>query len=250
MRREEMRRDEDEKALKKQEEHAGHAELERIVFIGRTFEEYMRMFALTEEELSGRRILDCPGGACSFTAVAHRFGCLVTAADIAYHHEMNLLHNKGLQDILHAMEHVEAGKERYIWTEFSSVDDLRKARTEALESCIKDMRLNPDRYVPVTLPLLPFEQGQFDLTLSAHFLFTYADKLDADFHRRTLHELLRVTREEVRIFPLVDQHGRRPALVDQLMEYACAEGWTAEIQSVPYHFQENADQVLILRRKE
>lgn len=43
-------------------------ELDRIVFIGRTFEEYLNMFSLSLDELRGKRILDCPAGACSFTA--------------------------------------------------------------------------------------------------------------------------------------------------------------------------------------
>lgn len=49
-------------------------ELSSIVFIGRTFDEYMSMFSLTKEELMGRRILDCPAGACSFTARANQLG--------------------------------------------------------------------------------------------------------------------------------------------------------------------------------
>lgn len=36
-------------------------ELDRVVFIGRTFEEYNNMFDLHMEELIGKRILDCPG---------------------------------------------------------------------------------------------------------------------------------------------------------------------------------------------
>ena len=48
----------------------GKLELERIVFIGRTFEEYLQMFKLKEADLVGRRILDCPAGACSFTAIS------------------------------------------------------------------------------------------------------------------------------------------------------------------------------------
>jgi hypothetical protein len=35
-------------------------ELDNVIFIGRTFHEYMAMFGLREEELFGKRILDCP----------------------------------------------------------------------------------------------------------------------------------------------------------------------------------------------
>lgn len=39
-------------------------DLSRIVFIGRTWDEYLLMFNLTKEELIGRDVLDCPAGAC------------------------------------------------------------------------------------------------------------------------------------------------------------------------------------------
>ncbi|MED5018357.1 SAM-dependent methyltransferase [Paenibacillus chibensis] len=223
--------------------------LERIVFIGRTFDEYMRMFALEAQDIAGLRILDCPSGACSFAAAAHQLGSQVTSADIAYYHDAEKLYEKGLQDVVHAMEHVEAEKHRYIWSEFQSVADLHAERLKALEACHEDMRLQPERYVPVTLPSLPFEDEQFDLTLSAHFLFMYADRLSEEFHRLTLRELLRVTRRELRIFPIVDQTGRSPALVESLIALASAQGFAAEIQQVPYHFQKNANQVLILQKR-
>ena len=221
--------------------------LERIVFIGRTYGEYMRMFGLEEHHIQGKRILDCPAGACSFTAKAGELGCEVTAADIAYGHEAGRLLEKGLRDIDHAMEHVATERERYIWTEFRDVEALRAERLQALRSCTEDMERRPERYVPVTLPSLPFRDRQFDLTLSAHFLFTYADRLDAEFHRAALRELLRVTGKELRIFPLVDQSGRRPDEVERLIAFARSEGWDAETKAVPYHFQRNADYVLILR---
>ncbi len=50
-------------------EHSTKLDLERIIFIGRTYEEYMDMFSLSEEELKGKKILDCPAGTCSFTAL-------------------------------------------------------------------------------------------------------------------------------------------------------------------------------------
>ncbi|WP_136606075.1 SAM-dependent methyltransferase [Paenibacillus dokdonensis] len=245
-----MSRAEKSKELEEKQVHAleeAELRLERIVFIGRTFDEYMRMFGLDEKTISGLSILDCPGGACSFTAIARKLGCEVLAADIAYYHDTGKLYEKGIQDIVHAMEHVETEKERYIWTEFLSVEDLRAERNKALQDSVSDMRLYPERYIPVTLPSLPFQTEQFDMTLSAHFLFTYADKLDIQFHLETLRELFRVTRAEVRIFPLVDQSGRIPEQVDKLVDFAHTVGWTAEIKTADYHFQKNADHMLIFR---
>lgn len=53
------------------------------------------MFDLSAEQMAGKRILDCPSGACSFTAVANRRGVDVTAADIAYFYAPEELEAKG-----------------------------------------------------------------------------------------------------------------------------------------------------------
>lgn len=45
--------------------------LDRVVFIGRTFYEYMRMFNLEPSQLLELKVLDCPSGASSFVAEAY-----------------------------------------------------------------------------------------------------------------------------------------------------------------------------------
>ena len=91
-------------------EQSTKLDLERIVFIGRTFEEYLDLFSLSLEALKGKKILDCPAGACSFNAVGNKLGLDVTACDIAYYHSVEELKNKGLQDIEHAMENMQSAK--------------------------------------------------------------------------------------------------------------------------------------------
>jgi hypothetical protein len=59
--------------------------LDGVVFIGRTFLEYMRMFNLDTSQL-GLKILDCPSGASSFVAEAsseHQVGTAV-GCDLLY----------------------------------------------------------------------------------------------------------------------------------------------------------------------
>jgi SAM-dependent methyltransferase len=68
------------------------------------------------------------------------------------------------------------------------------------------------RYVPGVLPTLPFASNHFDTTLCANLLFIYSDiesggmlhnsPMDYDFHMKALRELLRITRSDVRIYPL------------------------------------------------
>jgi len=226
----------------------GKLDLERIVFIGRTFDEYMRMFDLEPEELKNRRILDCPAGACSFTAKSNQLGADVTAADIAYFYTPEALSEKGFQDIEHAMSQLDKVKDSFVWEYFNSIEDLREARKEALTDSTQDRSSTSGRYIPVTLPELPFLDQEFDLTLSAHFLFMYGDRLDYDFHVRTLQELLRVTKVEVRIFPVVDLSSRRYEHLDKIMEWIAFQGWSAEIVKVPYEFQKGANHMLRIKR--
>jgi hypothetical protein len=221
-------------------------DLERIVFIGRTYEEYMDMFSLSQEELQGKKILDCPAGACSFTAVGNKSGLNVTACDIAYFHSNNVLKNKGLQDIEHAMEHMEKAKGNYNWDYFSDIEGLRKRRLNALYDCSNDME-SSERYIPVTLPSLPFNNKEFDILLSAHLLFMYADRLSFQFHLETLNELLRVTKEEIRIFPLVNLEGNRYEYLDEIISYVTDNGCAVEEVKVPYEFQKNANSMLIIK---
>jgi hypothetical protein len=229
-------------------EQSTKLDLEKIVFIGRTYEEYLDMFSLSVEELKGKKILDCPAGACSFTALGQKKGLDVTACDIAYNHSGKELENKGLQDIEHAMEHMEKAKNNYIWDYFNDIDGLKKHRLSALEDCTDDMREFSKRYVPVTLPSLPFKDGEFDVLLSAHFLFMYADRLDYQFHIQTLNELLRVSKEEVRIFPLVDLEGKRYKHLNKFMDHLTDNGCTVEEVKVSYEFQENANSILKIKK--
>lgn len=226
----------------------GKLELERIVFIGRTFEEYLQMFNLKEADLVGQRILDCPAGACSFTARSNQLGSDVTAADIAYYYSTDELSDKGVQDMVHAMSEMDKVQDNFVWDYFESIADLTQVRHKALNDNIKDHRQSPERYVPVVLPDLPFNDEAFDLTLSAHFLFMYSDRLDYDFHLKTVNELMRVTKEELRIFPLVDLSCKRYAHLDRLIDEMVRQGFAVEELVVPYEFQKGANQMLSIRR--
>ena len=230
-------------------EQSTKLELDRIVFIGRTFEEYLDMFSLSNEELEGKKILDCPAGACSFTAVGSKIGFNITACDIAYYHYCADLKNKGFQDIEHAMEQMEKSKSNYNWKYFRNIEELKKQRLAALNDCTTHMKESSEQYVPVTLPYLPFKDQEFDLLLSAHFLFMYADRLDYEFHLKTLNELLRVTKEEIRIFPLVDLEGKRYEHLNNVIEYLSGQGCTVKEVKVRYEFQTNANSMLKIIKK-
>lgn len=222
-------------------------DLDRIVFIGRTYEEYVQMFSLQEQDLADKKILDCPSGACSFTAIASEKGYNVTASDITYSVPADHLLMKGLQDVQHAMESVEKVQSAYSWNYFKNIQELKYDRLNALHTCINHMKHYPRQYVAATLPHLPFEDNEFELTLSAHFLFMYGDRLNYDFHYKTLKELLRVTKGELRIFPLVDLAGKRYLHLDKLLS-EFEHDISFEEEKVAYEFQKNAHTMLKIKK--
>ncbi|MGG0188649.1 methyltransferase domain-containing protein [Bacillus rhizoplanae] len=206
------------------------------------------MFQLRDEDIQNEKILDCPAGACSFTAVANEKGGDVTACEIVYQFDQKDLYEKGLQDVTHTMEHMEKAKDNYIWNYFSSVEDLKNHRLEALQVCAAGMKKNPERYIYATLPKLPFQDEEFDVVVSAHFLFMYSNRFDYEFHFDTITELLRVVKKEIRISPCIDLKGDRYEFLDELIEYLRNKGCeVAEVQ-VPYEFQKNGDTMLQIKK--
>ncbi|MDB6025077.1 MAG: hypothetical protein JWM68_1300, partial [Verrucomicrobiales bacterium] len=59
-------------------------ELNKVVLLGRTFEEYTRYFGLNLDELRGRKILDIASGVSSFCVEANEQGLETTAFDPIY----------------------------------------------------------------------------------------------------------------------------------------------------------------------
>jgi hypothetical protein len=224
-------------------------DINRIVFIGRAYEEYTKMFNLSLEDLANKKILDCAGGACSFTAHANKLGIQSISCDVAYYHDVDDLERKGLEDIEHTMEHMEKAAQNYVWEYFASVDALRQERSRALKDCVRDMRENPHHYQAATLPALPFEDHHFDMTICAHLLFMYSDRLDYQFHLDSLKELIRVTKGEIRIFPLTDLYGQKYKQLSQLMDDLKEYVDFVEEVKVPYEFQKGANEMLVIKLK-
>src|SRR5690606_5560207 len=105
-------------------------ELSKIIFIGRTFEEYMSMFSLEEEDIQGKIILDAPAGACTFNAVASSKGANVTSCDIAYDYSIEELHRTGMHDIQQAVAEITQAKDHFTWGSIKDIQQLEQFRFE------------------------------------------------------------------------------------------------------------------------
>ncbi|VAX17425.1 hypothetical protein MNBD_NITROSPINAE01-733 [hydrothermal vent metagenome] len=226
-------------------------DLDRIVFYGRTLDEYRRFFALDPDSLKGAAVLDCPAGASSFTAEAFAMGIHAVAFDAMYGPNLKAMMDSGLEDIDHVVDAVAKEKQKYIWDYYHDLDGLKKQRAEALQKFSEDYPggAMENRYFSGRLPVLPFEDEVFDLVLSGHFLFCYSDRLDYAFHKAAILEMLRVTSGEVRIYPLTTLTLEPCGFVNDIIADLDKNKITAEIAPVPFEFVKGANQMLRVYRK-
>ncbi|MEU1544791.1 hypothetical protein [Nocardia sp. NPDC005745] len=227
------------------DEH-GSIEEGGYLLTGRSLSEYRAMFALTGDDLRGE-ILDCPGGAASFAAEAAALGARVVAVDPVYRLPAAELTALAAEELEHSTSHTTAAADRYVWDFYGDPDGHRLVREAAAARFAEDLRANPGRYRFGLLPALDLPDRAFDLVLSSHLLFTYADRLDFDFHLATLRELARLSCGEVRVFPLVD-HAGGPLddLLDRLRKALHTGGIRTDIAEVDFEFQRGARSMLRL----
>ncbi|MFD6161852.1 methyltransferase domain-containing protein [Nocardia sp. NPDC060256] len=213
----------------------------------RSLAEYRAIFTLTDADLHGR-ILDCPGGAASFTAEANALGADVTATDPIYARPPDELRSLASAETDRGSDWATAHSERYRWDWYGGPRQLRAMRHAAARRFGADLSAHPERYIAAALPSLPFPDDSFDLALSSHLLFTYADRLTPDFHLEALLELARVCAGEIRAYPLVDHLGiHQDELVAYLRKELEDKGIRTGLREISYEFHHGANTVLVLR---
>lgn len=216
-----------------------HLELDDVVLLGRTLDEYRRMFSLDDDTLQQSKILDVASGVSSFCAESNASGYQVTATDRIYQFSADEIEAKCQVDLEQVMGALPAIAHNYIWEIFPDVAALTQQREIAYRGFVDDFRVQGnDRYVLGELPSLPFEDGVFDLVLVSHLLFLYEEQLSYEFHRDAVLELLRVGRE-VRIFPLVNLKAEISSYVTFMQEDEAFARFMFEFERVGYEFIRN-----------
>ena len=189
--------------------------LDKVVLLGRTLEEYRRYFALDLPRWRGQRILDVAAGVSSFCAEASQLGLDVTAFDRIYDIPADEIEPRCEADLDHVVR-IVVGLPTYRWDFYQSPEHLRTLRAQAYRAFLADYRTHPSRYVAGALPTLPFRDAEFDLTLVSYLLLVYQDQLDYEFHKQSLIEIMRVTRGEARLYPVVTFEAVRSTYIDRL----------------------------------
>jgi len=222
--------------------------LNQIVPWGRNFDEYVRMFSLTDADLE-KKLLGCGDGPASFNAAMRRTGQRVVSVDPLYQFSSAQIRGRVQEACQTIVEQLVANQSAYVWTTITSPQDLGRIRMVAMEEFLRDFEQGKDegRYLPCELPQLPFADGQFDLALCSHLLFTYSSQLSADFHVQAICEMCRVA-QEVRVFPLLDHGGQSSPHIDSVLRVVEEHGYRYSIEPVDYEFQQGGNQMLRISR--
>ena len=222
--------------------------LDKVVPWGRSFEEYVRMFNLTEDDL-GRSILGCGDGPASFNSRMSKRGCSVVSVDPLYRLGAEQIENRIAETYDEIMEQLLPNKEDYVWDVIKSPEELGRIRMAVMREFLEDYEKGKKegRYLAESLPSLPFDDNQFDLAVCSHFLFLYTGQLSLDFHRESVAEMVR-TAKEVRIFPLLDLGGTPSPYAGAIASEFKDRDYRVAIETVPYEFQRGATEMMKIWR--
>jgi hypothetical protein len=223
--------------------------LDNIVPWGRSYDEYVSMFALSEADL-GLRLLGCGDGPAAFNSTVTKRGGDMISVDPIYHFSAEQISGRISETYETVLEQLQKNIGDYIWDLIPSVAELGKLRMSAMHAFLADFEAGKQegRYLAGELPSLPFEHRTFDLALSSHFLFLYSDHLSAEFHLSALLEMLRVS-AEVRIFPLVTLDGRSSPHLPLVIRQLASLGFGAQTKRVAYQFQRGGNEMLVVNRR-
>ena len=216
-------------------------QLDRVVLLGRTFEEYRRYFLLEPKELIGKTILDVAGGVSSFCAEANNLGIKATAFDPIYSLSPEKIRERSDPDLESVYRSIGLVP-TYRWGFYKNPDCMRALRERASVIFFSDFKIHPQRYVAGTLPRSPFADGEFDLTLVSYLLFAYQDRFESVL------EIMRVTRGEARIYPTVTFEAQPSEYIPMLQSDPALQAFEfAEIET-DFEFLVNSNSYLRVTR--
>ncbi|MDE0041281.1 MAG: SAM-dependent methyltransferase [Candidatus Poribacteria bacterium] len=220
----------------------------QVVPWGRSLEEYRQMFMLSDEELK-LRVLGVGDGPASFNSEMKALNHTVVSIDPIYAFSKEQIEERIEKTFATVISQVKQKPDDFVWDFFASPEHLGCYRLETMQKFLQDFDMGKvqGRYLPQSLPKLCFGDGQFDLAICSHLLFLYSDQLSLAFHRESIQELCRVSRE-VRIFPLLALDCRKSPHISPIQSSCRDMGFTEGIYPVAYEFQKGGNAMMRIRR--
>jgi len=206
------------------------------------------MFALTPDDLSGS-ILDCAAGPASFNAELSAEGRKTISCDPLYRLTLGEIRARIDASYDTMVANVRAASDEFVWRGFASPENLGEARLAAMRVFLADFPqgIKEGCYLDQSLPHLAFREGEFDIALCSHLLFTYSDRLTVEFHIAAIEEMCRVA-AKARVFPLLKSYGGPSPHLQPVVDLLRGHGCHVEVRKVPYEFQRGGDEMLVASR--
>ena len=111
--------------------------LDQVVPWGRSFDEYRRMFALSDADLA-LNILGCGDGPAGFNAEATRRGDNVISCDPIYQFTTVELRGRIAATYDQILDQTRKNPDEFVWTTITSVEELGRVRMEAMRTFLDD----------------------------------------------------------------------------------------------------------------
>lgn len=139
-----------------------------VCVYGRTLAQYEQIFDFQATDWQGDRILDCSGGPASFVSEANALGIAAIGVDPAYDPDLEVVRQRIEADIdtvvqLFPIISAQLGD--------AAPDPalVEGSARQAAAGFLADFEANRDRYIQAALPVLPFDDRQFDRVLCGNF---------------------------------------------------------------------------------
>ena len=146
--------------------------LDKVVPFGRSFDEYVRMFALSETDLKWERnILSVADGPASFNAEGTEKQVWIQSVDPLYCFGADEVRDRFYAVLDNIIDQVAASPDDWDWSYHKSPEDLRANRIRVTERFYRDYELGKaeGRYAVGELPKLDYESDIYDLGLVFSF---------------------------------------------------------------------------------
>ncbi|HBE20470.1 MAG TPA: SAM-dependent methyltransferase [Cyanobacteria bacterium UBA11149] len=219
-------------------------ELKQVVPFGRSLDEYIKMFNLTQSDLQ-KSILSVGDGPASFNAEGTKLGYKIKSVDPLYELTGAQIRSRFDEVVDNIIEQIKNSPDDWVWTYHASPDDLRKNRERVIDIFCEDYEIgkNQGRYEIGALPKLKYGDRKYDIGLCSHFLFLYSDQFDADFHFDSICEILRICKE-VRVFPLLTLSLMPSPHLQPVLARLEAKGYRCTINNVSYQLQRGGNEMI------
>ena len=221
-------------------------QLKNVVPWGRNLEEYQKMFFLSDEGCRIKKILGCGDGPASFNAEVTKMDGNIVSVDPIYQFSKKQIQQRIDETSSLIAQELKNNQDNFVWKNINNVDELIDTRLQAMQIFLNDYEkgLKEDRYQYQQLPKLDFENDSFDIVLSSHLLFLYSDHLDFHFHKDSILEMCRVSKDIVKIFPLIDLQNKRSKHLEPIIKLLDEQGYKVNIISTDYEFQKGGNETL------